>query len=1367
LSDIFKEDKNMKRAKRFHMVGLVSLVTLGLLFIQIGFGGAKASAESNVTSAMSNSQSTSKTLTQESGRPWINFRDGVDLATSYSGAAGLAQILERNLAQPLALASADFDEDGVPDLVSGYVGPSGGIVTLHRGNVDSIYPNAPEARNRMGEWGNGRMGDAINGSHSPTLPLSHSPFLPEARIFEVPEAPEFIGTGDFDNDGHWDIVAAARGSEALYLLPGDGRGGFAVAKQIPLPGTVTTLTTGEINRRDGLTDIVVGIIGQDGPQVLVFEWPEGALSRSASWQLALPQEATALALGQLDDSYEMGLAVAAGSELLIVHGRDRKLSLDQIRRAEVLPATIDQRSVPFSITSLALGDFIWDQEHQTDIALLANDGAIHVVTNPNRLAAVSDRQSRSKTASKHLGEWLIETLTTSDQRLATSGQLLCANVSSLPTDDLVVLDQSNHQLHIISDLRPQTKSIRNPQSAILAVNGPPVAVLPMRLNKDALNDLVILKRGSSTPTVALTAPLATFTVNTNDDVDDGTCDATHCSLREAINAANANPGMDEIDFAIPGTGPHTIQPTSDLPTITDPVVIDGYTQPGASPNTNPFGLGTNTVLKIELDLSNPGVRSVYITAGDSCVRGLVFGFFLETGGGNHIEGNFIGTDVTGTTVLMSGEAALIGSSDNCIGGTAPAARNIISGHGDAAVEICCESSMGNLVQGNYIGTKANGTEPLGNFVGVAIFQSNNCIGGTVPGAGNLISGNSLWAVVIDSGSGNMVQGNYIGTDASGNNALPNHSSMFPIHPGDCADFSCGTVAIRGGSDSTVGGTATGARNVISGNNLGFVAYGVQVSFSENNIVQGNYIGTKADGISPLPNNGFGVRVIGASNNTIGGMTQTAGNTIAFNSGLSGQSGGVSVFISTDNVISSNSIFDNTGLGIDLSTPGFGVTPNDPGDGDSGANNLQNFPELTVVCTGGGMTHVEGTIDSLPGNSAYPITIEFFGNTSCDLSGFGEGRTFLGSITVTGSGPFMADLPGIADHVTATATDANGNTSEFSECFVRGTDCDRDGVSDAVENGAPNGGDGNKDGIRDSQQANVTSLLNAQDGRYVTLASPDGTSLVDVSAVAPPTTPPVPLPFGVFEFTVQGLTPGGSTTVTVFLPPSPPVGTYYKYGPEPGNATDHWYEFLFDGTTGAEFAGNVVTLHLKDGARGDHDLTADGKIVEPGGPAVQCQPDTTPPTVSCSVAQGVLPTLWPPNHDLVNVGLSVSAADQCDANLTITVMVFGDEDDEEPTGDGTHSPDAKDIAPGTLRVRSERKADADGRVYLIVVKATDDAGNVGLACCTVVVPKSQSQADQNAVNAQAASARSYCLANNGAPPMGYFVIGDGSIIGPKQ
>jgi photosystem II stability/assembly factor-like uncharacterized protein len=157
-------------------------------------------------------------------------------------------------------------------------------------------------------------------------------------------------------------------------------------------------------------------------------------------------------------------------------------------------------------------------------------------------------------------------------------------------------------------------------------------------------------------------------------------------------------------------------------------------------------------------------------------------------------------------------------------------------------------------------------------------------------------------------------------------------------------------------------------------------------------------------------------------------------------------------------------------------------------------------------------------------------------------------------------------------------------------------------------------------------------------------------------------------------------------------------------------------------------------------------------------------DTELPTISpITVA---LSSLWPLNHNLINVGLAGGTiGDNC-PGATRQVFVYGDEDDQTNTGDGVNSPDAKNIDIGTLRLRSERVDSLDGRVYLIVVKVTDASGNTAFRVATVVVPKSQSASSINSVNAQAAAASAYFSAN-GVPPPGYFVIGDGPIIGPKQ
>ena len=272
---------------------------------------------------------------------------------------------------------------------------------------------------------------------------------------------------------------------------------------------------------------------------------------------------------------------------------------------------------------------------------------------------------------------------------------------------------------------------------------------------------------------------STITVDSTADTaaDDGLC-----TLREAITAANTNtasgtmpgecaageasPTVDTVAFAIPGAGAHTITPTSSLPSITEAVLIDGYTQPGnggpdASPNT--LAVGDDAVLLIEISgASAPGLTMINITgpAGGSTVRGLVIN---QTNGGNAfvvgfsiassnntITGNFIGLDPTGTTVPGSGPAPgvrfAVGSS-NTFGGTTPAARNVMAGSGCCGnAYIVLDSAGSSVIQGNYFGTNASGTAALsidGHINGIVVLTNGNTIGGTTSGAGNVIAGTSI------------------------------------------------------------------------------------------------------------------------------------------------------------------------------------------------------------------------------------------------------------------------------------------------------------------------------------------------------------------------------------------------------------------------------------------------------------------------------------------------------------------------------------------------------------------------------------------------------------------------------------------------
>jgi CSLREA domain-containing protein len=281
---------------------------------------------------------------------------------------------------------------------------------------------------------------------------------------------------------------------------------------------------------------------------------------------------------------------------------------------------------------------------------------------------------------------------------------------------------------------------------------------------------------TGTPSPTPTGPPG-LVVNTTGDTDDGTCNATHCSLREAINAANAHAGPDTITFNIPGSDPGcdgagvcTIRPTNYLPALTDgQTTLDGYTQPGASPNSNPFGQPINAALKIVLDGSQVSgyPDGLDIRSSGNLVRGLVIQRFYDgisvlDASDNRIEGNFIGTDVHGSAdlgnrchgVSISGVQGGPGSTNNVLGGSSPQARNLIAGNDCVGVGI---GPVGNnKVLGNYIGTNASGTAALpntGDGVRVYNVSNNNVIGGPAAGEANLIAFNGGHGVEIDGSYG--------------------------------------------------------------------------------------------------------------------------------------------------------------------------------------------------------------------------------------------------------------------------------------------------------------------------------------------------------------------------------------------------------------------------------------------------------------------------------------------------------------------------------------------------------------------------------------------------------------------------------------
>ncbi len=581
-----------------------------------------------------------------------------------------------------------------------------------------------------------------------------------------------------------------------------------------------------------------------------------------------------------------------------------------------------------------------------------------------------------------------------------------------------------------------------------------------------------------------------------------TADVGPGSLRAAIYYATDHPGT-TVKFNIPtsdacySNGVFTIHLTGHLPPLAaNGMVIDGSTQPGFT--GKPLIILDASQIIPETFTSD----TFLIYSSSNQVKNISFSGFNWNGltleytdaSNNIISGCWFGVDSSGTNAAPNAYQGILianGASGNIIGGTNALSRNVISGNSQYGVFITDSNTTGNIVLGNYIGTDASGSNALANeksgvFIGNG--ASRNIIGGTNAPARNILSGNSEYGVIITSNTtANVVLGNYIGTDTSGSNAVPNNIG--------------GVFLAAGATGNLIGGATADARNVISGNTNGpYYDYGVLVvgSGSSGNVIEGNYIGLGADGLTPVPNY-YGVYFYGgATNNTLGGTVAGAGNYVSDNisydvlisdpgtsgnfvegnfigtdstgtNGIAGfinvelQNGATGNFIggvnpgagnviafasflgvvlydadTTNNSIRGNSIFNNY-MGIHLVGNEYYpyVTPNDVGDGDTGPDNLQNFPVITNAFGYGTSTVILGTLNSAT-NSSFLIDVYRNFQPDLNIGGYGEGQFYTGTVSVITDGSGNANFSltnSVANYsgqyFTATATSANGDTSEFS------------------------------------------------------------------------------------------------------------------------------------------------------------------------------------------------------------------------------------------------------------------------------------------------------------------------------------------------
>jgi CSLREA domain-containing protein len=942
-------------------------------------------------------------------------------------ASGVEASIDLGPARTAALGH--LDSDGVVDLVVGH----------GEGNQAFAVVTLGDPRFRLGARHDQlRELDGL---------VPEQPFASEAVVYPLPFAPDWAAVGDYDADGDFDVVFAARGLAKLFWMAGDGHAGLDAGHTIKLSGGVTAFISGEVNRPDGLTDLVVAVHGANGSNLVVFESPLGALRGDPELH-TISSPITSLALEWFDDDGWPDIAAAAGDTVVVVSGRDRRLTLKREKREAVAAATKTALEFERAVTGIAAGDFV-GRDQRAQLAVRLDDGSVTLL-----------RRAEGAFQRSDLGT------------LPPEGTMISARNSGLPGHDLVVTRPSIGRVELFH--AESTKASGPKLEPVPAPDRAVTSIITGRLNVDSRDDMILLCLDGTVQVAASKSRIA-IVVDTTDDIDNGGCQYQGCSLREAIISANIQPAGSTITFDL-GIGA-TIHPTSELPALTQPAstVIDG---------TVTSGIVTG-LLRITGDLAGTDVNGLVIEGGNATVSNFTIGGFDYHGislrsDNNTITGCRIGLDETGGIADPNNYGIFVSlSADNTIGGTANGDGNVISGNTSRGISEY--AGDGSVIMGNLIGLDQTGNAAVPNTKGILTEGTVGFrIGSAVPGGGNVISGNLTDGLDVEGTSDpfavpSLILGNTIGLDPSGILEFPNGGDG---------------IQAEGSYSLTIGGPSSLAGNVVSGNSqngINLLAGSVDVQ------IQGNSIGTDPSGTVEMGNTD-GIRLDAAEESTIGGAVSGTGNLISGNrsSGLSSAgaaslahhidilgnligpaidgsdvesrqgitfAGGqiftigtleapntiawhlyegieitedcVAVFVGP-NTIHSNARTGGGSVPIDLG--GDGVTPNDPLDADSGPNELQNFPEIEFVDPVSG--DVDFYVRSTPSSQ---FVVHFYESPFCHDSGYGEGRTYLGSMTVTteanGEVSDQVTLGPLSEGAVITATaDGGYGTSEFSACF---------------------------------------------------------------------------------------------------------------------------------------------------------------------------------------------------------------------------------------------------------------------------------------------------------------------------------------------